>query len=289
MNMHRLSSGVAAAALILGLAATPALAFDTVNWSWTLTRTDTKTSTSTSTLAAFPTGEAAVEARQIFLGNSAAEADGTATTVPSAGALTPLDATTGLGRVQASAAGYGNVYSAGSEVPLKASVGQFHLGALNPTSGATPVAVDPLAATNANHAYADKLIADSASGLLAPHATSATANATGVVDATAAAEARAVSNSLSLELAAPSAQPVVSDPVLGTSDPAAGYVTNAIMSADTTQLSVGSVTSRATSGAQITGYSNLGAIDRPLSSATATSIGNLATKTARIGTLAVPQ
>ena len=282
MNMHRLSSGVAAAALILGLAATPALAFDTVNWSWTLTRTDTKTSTSTSALTAFPTGETAVEARQIFLGNSTAEADGTATVVP-------LDPTTGPGHVQASAGGYGNVYSAGSEVPLKASVGQFHVGMVNPTSGATPATIDPLAVTNANHAYADKLIADSASGLISPHQTSATASAVGVIDATAAADARAVSNSLSLELAATTAQPVVSDPVLGTSDPTAGFVTNAMMSADTTQLSVGSVTGRATSGTQITGYSNLGAIDRPLSSATATSIGNLATKTARIGTLAVPQ
>jgi hypothetical protein len=288
MKRHHLLAGAAALGLAVGAAGTPAMAFDTVNWSWTLTRTDTKTSTSTSALNAFPTGETAVEARQIFLGDSHAEATGTATTVPSASALLPLDATTDLGRVEASAAGYGNVYSAGSEVPLKASVGQFHLGAVNPTSAAVPATVDPLA-TNTNHAYADKLIADSASGLIAPHQTSATATATGVVDATAAAEARAVSNSLSLELAAPAAQPVASDPLLGTVDPTAGYVTNAIMSADTTQLSVGSITGLATSGTQVTGYSNLGAIDRPLSSAAATSIGNLATKTARIGTLAIPQ
>jgi len=284
MTSRKLLAGTAAGALCLGLASASALAFDSTNWTWDLSRTDTKTSTSTSSLTAAPTGDMTVEAKQIYLGNVNADADAGATVTPPATAVTPLDGPTELGHVEAGAAGYANVYSGSSEVPLTANIGQFHVGAVDPASVSAPGTVDPLA-TNANHAYADKLIGDVASGVLTPHETTASATAVGVTGATAAAESRAVSNSINLELAAPSAQPLVNDPVLGV-DPSAGFVTNALMGSDTTQLSVGTVTGRAVSGAELSGYGNLGAVDRPLSSARTTAIGNLNTSTTRIGTLA---
>ncbi|HJS10499.1 hypothetical protein [Sphingopyxis sp.] len=269
-------SAVATAALAAGLAfgAAPALAWDTVNWTWTSTRTDTSTNTSTSTLNALPTGDMAVQARQIYVGDVRAESDATASVVPTTG--TPLEATN-IGHVESGAAAYANVYTAASEVPLSVDLGQYHVGTIDPTSGATPTIADPTA-TNANYAYADALIADSANGLFTPHETSALATATGVVDATASTDARAVSNTASLELAAAPAESL-------TGDPTVGYVTNALMSADLTQLSVGRTDALAVTSVSMANVGSFTGLDRPIASASATAIGNLGTATTRIGTL----
>lgn len=285
MNRHQSARTLAlgAAAFALCLSASPALAFDTVNWTWDLSRVDTKTSTSTSALTAVPTGDMTVEARQIYIGNVNADADAGATVTPTTTLATPYDAATDLGHVEASSAAYANVYSGGSEVPLTVNLGQYHVGAVDTAALGVPTAADPLA-TNANHAYADKLIADAAAGLFTPHEMTASATATNVRDATALAESRAVSNSISLELAAAPAEPLVTDPVLG-ADPSAGFLTNALMASDTTQLSIGHIDARSVSATDITGYAGLGAVDRPLSQATATAIGNLNTSVTRIGTL----
>jgi len=276
MTLRSLRGGAASAALILGLglAASPAMAFDTVNWTWTLTRTDTSTNTSTSNLMALPTGDVAVQARQIYLGDVHAESDSTATVLPAA---SPLDGPTDLGHVESSAAAYANVYSAASEVPLSVDVGQYHVGRVDPAAGAVPTVADPLA-TNPNQAYANGLIADVGSGFLTPHQTTATATAVGVTDTTAASSARAVSNTASLELAAPPAELVGADPT-------AGFITNALMSADMTQLSIGGTDARATTSVTMNNASNMGALDRPIASASATAIGNLLSATARVGTL----
>ena len=122
MTSRDLLAGAAACALCLGLASASALAFDSTNWTWDLSRVDTKTSTSTSSLTAAPTGDMTVEAKQIYVGNVNADADGTAT-------VTPLDGASEVGHVEAGAAGYANVYSGSSEVPLTANIGQFHVGA----------------------------------------------------------------------------------------------------------------------------------------------------------------
>lgn len=264
---------VIALATALGGAA-PALAFDTVNWTWNLTRTDTSTNSSTSTLTALPTGDMAVQARQIYVGDVRAEADATASIAPVSG--TPLDATN-IGHVESQAAAYANVYTAASEVPLSVDIGQYHVGNIDPLSGATPSAPDPTA-TNANYAYSNSLIADSASGLFAPHDTSALATATGVVDATASSNARAVSNTATLELAATPAEAL-------TGDPTVGYVTNALMSADLTQLSMGRTDALAVTSVSMTNVGSFTDLDRPIASASATAIGNLGTAVTRIGTL----
>lgn len=276
MTSRKLCVGIASATLALGfgLAATPALAFDTVNWTWTLTRTDTSINTAMSDLSAITTGLTAVQARQIYLGDVHAEADGGASVLPSA---TPLDGATDLGRVEANAAAYANVYSASSETPLSVDMGQYHTGSVGPASGATPTLADPTAG-NPNYAFADAMIADSGTGFLTPHDTTAMATAVDVVDATALAEARAVSNTVNLELAAPVA-------VLAGVDPSGGYVTNALMSADVTQLSTGLTDARATTGTTLNSASNMGALDRPVSSAASTSIGNFATVVSRVGSL----
>lgn len=274
MTSRSLRAGAASAALVLGLMAGPALAFDTVNWSWVLTRTDTSTNVTTSSLVALPTGQATLQARQIYLGDINAQSDGQAIVLP---ATSPLDGGTDLGHVESGASAYANVYSAGSEVPLSVDVGQFHAGAVDPASGAVPSVADPLAA-NPNYAYADGMIADAGTGFLTPHQTSATASAVGVIDATASSDARAVSNTTSLELAAPPAE-------LAGADPTGGYVTNALMAADLTQLSIGATEAVATTSVTLNNAGNMGALDRPVASATATAIGNLAGVTARVGTL----
>lgn len=274
MTTRSLHAGAASAALALGLMAGPALAFDTVNWSWVLTRTDTSTNVTTSSLAALPTGQAALQARQIYLGDMNARSDGQAMVLP---ATSPLDGGTDLGHVESSASAYANVYSAGAEVPLSVDVGQFHVGAVDPASGAASAVADPMAA-NPNYAYADGMTADAGTGLLTPHQTSATANAVGIIDATASSDARAVSNTASLELAAPPAE-------LAGVDPTGGYVTNALMAADLTQLSIGATEAVATTSVTLNNAGNMGALDRPVASATATAIGNLTGVTARVGAL----
>lgn len=274
MTSRSLRAGAASAALVLGLMAGPALAFDTVNWSWVLTRTDTSTNVTTSSLVALPTGQATLQARQIYMGDINAQSDGQAIVLP---ATSPLDGGTDLGHMVSSASAYANVYSAGSEVPLSVDVGQFHAGAVEPTSGAVPSVADPLAA-NPNYAYADGMIADAGTGFLTPHQTSATASAVGVIDATASSDARAVSNTTSLELAAPPAE-------LAGADPTGGYVTNALMATDLAQLSIGATDATAATSVTLNSASNMGALDRPIASATATAIGNLAGVTTRVGTL----
>jgi len=279
MISQKLRTGVAVAAITIGLGFSPAFAFDSTNWTWDLSRVDTMTSTSTASLTALPTGSATIESRQIYAGNPYAESDATATVTP-----TTLDGPTGLGHVESEALAYGNVHSGSSELPLTADIGQYHVGSINAASGATPSSVDPTV-LNGSRAYADKLIVDSTSGLFTPHETSATANAQNVQDATAASLARAVSNSSSLELAYAPAEAVSVDALTGVADPSAGFVTNGVMVADVTQLSIGHVDSHANTGVSISSYENLGQLDRPIASASATSIGNLATVMARQGTL----
>lgn len=274
-TQRKLLRGAASAALVvgLGLSAAPTLAFDTTNWTWTLTRTDTGMSNTSSSLTALPTGDMAVQARQIYLGDVHAEADSQGTVLPAASPL----ASTDLGHVDASASAYANVYTAASEVPLSVDVGQYHMGAVAPTSGATPSLVDPTAA-NANYAYADAMIADAGTGFFTPHQTTASATAVNVTDATASTNARAVSNTASLELAS-------TPPELAGADPTGGYVTNALMSADLTQLSHGLTDARATTAVTLNSAGSLGGLDRSIASASATAIGNLGTATTRVGTL----
>jgi hypothetical protein len=280
MNKRFHLLNASAVVILMSFIAKPAFAFDETNWTWTLTRSDTMTSTSASSLTALPTGNATVEARQILLGNPYSESDASATVLPSA----TFDGPTGLGKVESDALAYGNVHSASGEIPLTVSLGQYHVGGIDATSGATPSTADPTA-MNGNHAYADKMITDAAAGLYTSHETSATANATSVQDATAASMARAVSNSSSTELAYAPAEPVSMDAMSGVADPSMGYVTNAMLASDVTQLSIGHVDSHANTSVSISGYENLGQVDRPIALASATSIGNLATTIARQGTL----
>lgn len=283
MNKHKLLIGVTTVALMSGLAAPSASAFDEVYWTWTYNRTDTSTSVDTSTLNTFPTGRTAVEARQIYLGDVNANADSSASVINAD--IPPFDASTELGHVESRASAYANVFTGGSEVSTLADVSQFHIGDADPTSGATPGVADPLAA-NPDYAYADKLMGDASTGTMMPHATGATATAT-ASNATAASEARAISNTASFEVASAPATPVGIDTGAGI-DPAAGYVTDAMLTANLTQLSIGDTDSTATTAVDIAGHSNLNGIDRPLASATATSIGNLGTTVTRYGTLLPP-
>lgn len=275
MTSSAIRGTVAAIALATALGgAAPALAFDTVNWTWNLTRTDTSTNTSTSVLNALPTGDMAVQVRQIYVGDVNAESDATASIAPVTG--TPLDSSN-IGHVESEAAAYANVYTAASEVPLSADLGQYHVGAIDPTSGAIPTVTDPTA-LNANYAYADARMTDAANGLFTPHDTSSLATAVGVVDATASSNARSVSNTATLELAATPAESL-------TGDPTVGYVTNALMSADLTQLSMGRTDALAVTSVSMTNVGSFTDLDRPIASASATAIGNLGTAMTRTGTL----
>ncbi|MBO9712441.1 hypothetical protein [Sphingomonas sp.] len=275
MKNTTLKNAAGIAAMAAGIAlATPALAQDSVRWSWDRTRTDTSTKVDTSTLDALPTGDMAVQAAQIYIGNVHAQADAQASIVPVSGTLLEADT---LGHVEADASGYANLYTASAEVPMSVSMGQSHVGNIDPASAQVPTASDPTS-TDANQAFAEARMTDSANGLFQPHDVTAHANATGIVDATASSEARGTSNAAQLELAAPPAE-------LASADPTGGYVTNALMSADLTQLSVGRTEAHATTGVSMNNTGALGALDRPIAAATATSIGNLGTATVRIGTL----
>jgi hypothetical protein len=95
---------------------------------------------------------------------------------------------------------------------------------------------------------------------------------------TASAEARAVSNTASFDVAAPPAE------LVGV-DPSGGYVTNAILGADLTQLSIGDGHANAVASVRFEMTGNLGSLDRPLASATATAIGNLGSAVVRTGSL----
>ncbi len=275
MRIINFKNTVAIGAMGAGLAiAVPAFAQDSVRWTWDLTHTDTRTGTVGSTLTASPTGDMAVQARQIYVGNIHAEADANASITPASGTL--LDADT-LGHVKANATGYANLYSASAEVPLSVSLGQTHNGNIDPASGAVPTASDPTS-TDANQAFADARLTDSANGLFTPHETTAHASANGVVDATASSDARSTSNAAQLELA------VVPAELVG-ADPSGGYVTNALMSADLTQLSVGRTEALATTSVSMSNTGSLGALAMPVAAASATSIGNLGTAVTRVGTL----
>lgn len=275
MKIINPKTAVAIGAITVGLAfAGQASAQDSVRWTWDLSRTTTATHGVDSTLTAAPTGDMAVQAQQAYVGNIHAQADAHASIVPTTGAA--LDADT-LGHVEASATGYANLYSASSEVPLSVSIGQTHNGNIDPASGAVPTASDPTA-PNSNQAFAEARLTDSANGLFQPHETTAHANATDIVDATAASEARSTSNAAQLELAAAPSE-------LVSADPTGGYVTNALMSADLTQLSVGRTEAHATTAVSMSNTGSLGALEIPVAAATSTAIGNLGSAITRVGTL----
>lgn len=264
--------GVALGALILaGMIAPPAFAQD-ANWTWTRDQTDLSSSTINRTLDVLPTGDAAISARQIYLGDVTSSADANASVLP---ATTPLDGSADLGHVDASAASYANMYQGQSEVPLSVNMGQYHLGLADVTSTASPTVADPTA-LNQDRAFANALIADSASGLFTPHDTTASATAMGIEGATASADARASSNIASFEVAALPAE----------LDAASGlYLSNALLGADLTQLSIGGTGATATTGVSLADMSNMGGLDRPVAAASATATGNLGTAMVRFGTL----
>lgn len=273
MNISKLLSGAAVAALALGVSS-PALAFDTVDWSWTLSRTDISTKTTTSSLEALPFGDIAVESRQIYIGDVRSNSDATGIATPLATITGPLDASTEVGAVEAKADSYANVSSTESAFSLSSDVGQFHVGDIDLLSGATP-GVPDVTATNFNHAYADRLIADNGTGFFTPHEVTATANALDVENASALAEAMSVSNSASNSME-------VAQPYRLTDDIT---VTDALMASDLTQLSIGQVSSVANSSVSMNGFDNLGALDRPIASSVTTSIGNLGTTSAKAAAL----
>ena len=250
---------------------------------WTLTRTDTSTRTSTSNLDALPLGDIAVESRQIYVGDVQSNSDATGIVTPLATASGPFDAGTELGGVEAKADSYANVSSTESAFALSSNVGQFHVGDIDVLSGETP-GVPDATATNFNHAYADKLIADNGTGFFTPHQVTATASALDVQNATALSEAMAVSNSASNTMN-------VADPVQVSFDPNTGdgfVVTDALMTSDLTQLSIGFTDSRATSSVSMNGYDNFAALERPIASSITTSIGNLDTNNAQKASTILP-
>ncbi len=262
-----------AAALVVTVAA-PAMAFDNTSWDWTVSATDTKTGNQTSTLNALPTGQATVDKMQVTVGNSDAQASADSqVTLPAS--IDPADGMTSLGTVEAAAAAYGNVSSDQSGVAINANIGQFHVGSIDPTVTVDPLAAGTTIATdgNANHVMAKTLMDQAATGLITPHQTTANADAVGVKDALVDVEARAVSNSSSLILAAEPAVPLDATAL----DPAAyPLVTDAMMTGDVTQFSLGDTAATALGSQQTIGnVSNLGTLDRPVMRATATSIGNL--------------
>jgi hypothetical protein len=57
-------------------------------------------------------------------------------------------------------------------------------------------------------------------------------------------------------------------------------LTDALMTSDLTQLSVGMVDTRASSSVAMNGYDNFAALDRPIASSITTTIGNLGTNSA---------
>ena len=276
MTIKNFRNTAAIGAMTVGLTFTSsAFAQDSVRWTWEKARTDTTAGTVASTLTALPTGDMAVQARQIYVGDIHAQADANASITPAPDTVLGADT---LGHVDASATGYANLYSASAEVPLSVSLGQTHNGNIDPASGAVPTASDPLS-TDANQAFADARMTDSANGLFTPHETTASASAIGVVDATASSDARSTSNAAQLELAAAPAE-------LAAADPSGGFVTNALMSADLTQLSIGRTEALATTSISMSNTGGLGALEMPVAAATATSIGNLGTAAVtRVGTL----
>lgn len=272
MKMQKLLCSVAVAGLAIGIAG-PAAAFDTVDWSWTLSRTDTSTRTSTANLDALPLGDIAVESRQIYVGDVQSNSDATGIVTPLATVTGPFDASTEIGAVESKADSYANVSSTESAFALSSNVGQFHVGDIDVLSGATPSAPDPLA-SNFNHAYADKLIVDNGSGFFTPHEVSATANALNVENASALAEAMSVSNSASntMEVVQP----------IRLSEDSSIVITDALITSDLTQLSIGKVFSTANTSVSMNDFNNMGALDRPIASSITTSIGNLGTTEAKV-------
>lgn len=267
---HRLLAATSALALA---ASFQAHAFEPSAWNWSVTVDETATSTVTSTLDALPNGAVALDKLQLNVGNPSAEASGSATVTPPAG-VDPVDAMTDLGRLSVSAGAYGNVDSAESEVPLTARVGQFSVGGIDPTAAVdgSVVTVDPTAtAANPNQAVMQQLMDSAATGMVTPHQTAATADGT-VSGLGADVEARAISNSSSLTLAA--REPAALESATGETYPLA---TDAIMAGEVTQFSLGDTQSRTTVTQTLDGMSNLGAIGQPTATSVATSIGNLST------------
>lgn len=263
----------ATSALALAATLSTAQAFEPSTWSWSSTIDNATTTDVTSTLNALPSGAVTIDELQMNVGNPSAEASGTGTVTPPAG-MDPVDAMTDLGRLSVSAGAYGNVKSAESEVPLNARVGQFSVGGIDPTAAtAEPVvALDPAAAAaNPNQVVMQQLMDAAASGLVIPHQTSATTDAT-VSNLGADVEGRAISNSSSLTLAAK--EPTALET---TADGTYPLATDAIMGAEVTQFSLGDTQSRTTVMQTLDGMSNLGATGQPTASSSATSIGNLST------------
>ncbi|MFC3674051.1 hypothetical protein [Ferrovibrio xuzhouensis] len=282
-----LLSGAAAVALLA--TAPAAMAFDQTRWEWSVTQTDDSTTTRQATLNALPTGLASIDKMQVYVGNPDAQASADSqVTLPAS--LDPADAMTDLGTVEVGAAAYGNVNASDSTVALNGSIGQFQVGGIDPTA-ADPLATDPLtvdataaASGNTSRLVMETLMNQAATGLITPHQTTASADAVGIKDALVDVEARAVSNSSSLTLTPEPAEaldPATIDPAVGGSYP---LLTDALMTADVTQFSLGDVRTTALGSAQTIGdVSNLGALDRPIMRVNATSIGNLSTASVAVG------
>lgn len=290
-NFLRHNAIAVAASLAFGAA--PAIAFDSATWNWEANVSEQVVRDARSSLNALPSGQASLDALQMMVGDSVSNASADTQTAPP-DVTAPSDAMIDLATVTASANAYGNVRDIESEVALSSRVGQYHFGGFDPSQAAATTVdatLDPAlesaadAQSGTHDMMLDELRDQAATGLLLPHQTSATADTTGLRNIITEVEARAISNTATLDLVATAAAPLAGDQSV-TVDPLTGEMihpiaTDAIVTADTVQFSYGEVSALGQSSQTFDGMTNLGGLESPVNQVRTTAIGNL--DTARIG------
>jgi hypothetical protein len=284
------------------LAATPAMAFDNVNWSWKKDVNEKVDIDVYIDVDVESTGLVEVEKLQIFLGNVSAESSvyGVVNIQPDVGGhwqqvycycyggyfvKDSFDATVELPEVVSTATAVGNNQSITSDVPVFLHDGQFVANTLSndgrwdyaSLAGAVDARMgggggygdDCNDCGNLHTDLAALFTLGAAIGFLTPAEISATSSVGYIVNASVDSSATAVANNLSVNLE--------SDVDGGTSchDGCADRLSNHIVIADITQFAYANVSAVSqVAGVIVDNYSNLGSIDRPLVSSVATAVGN---------------
>lgn len=301
-NLRRgLMLSAASTALMLGASHGPALAFDTLGWSWEESISETSVAERDSWLWAFPDGQTTVDKLQVTVGSLSAEVGvGTQVTPPdldgSSTTVTPLDASAELGVISGSASAFGNVEAVESEVPISARVGQFHVGGFDATAAGgdvvtTLTTLDTIAAstdgTDVNRDLMHEINQQAMLGMITPHQTTATAEATAATDVAVDVEAQAISNSATLSLAAKAPEPIALGEGGTLLDGGEATVhplsTNAILGGDLTQYTYGDTAAVARSTQTLANFAGLGGLGQPVANVRASAIGNLGTTSVSIG------
>ncbi len=278
-NSERLLAGAALAVLAIG--AGPAAAFENGAWSWSSTVTESNSTNAETSLQALPSGRLTADGIQVLVGNSAADAHLSAQVTPPSDPLNPQpsSALTDLGTITGSSGAYGNVIAVDAAVPISARIGQYHVGGYDATV-ADPTAPDLtlVADINPHHVMMNEMRDQAEAGLLLPHQTASMSEAVGIANVMVDLESRAVSNSVGYELTASPAQPLEAGVVVN-ADGSYSYplATDTVLTADTTQFSLGQTSATGNVSQTMDNFTDLAAVGRPLSSVTATAIGNLGT------------